>query len=182
MENPTCVILGEENSQNCDVTTIVNNITIQNDYIQDPTLPSLLETYDKSFEEAADLSLHPIITENGTIEHEKSKKIRKCKCGSLTHSRCTHRYCILNPLNSKHKRFIGIANKIVGSKGLRSMLESSNDPKCKYKNFSEPEPCIDDDETNKAVPVQVPKPVLVQTQNENETNESVPVLYRCQFL
>ena len=47
------------------------------------------------------------------------------------------------------------------------MLESSNAPKPKYKNCSEPEPCIDDDETNKLVPV--------QTQNEDETNESVPV-------
>ena len=168
VDNPTCVILGEENSQNCEVTTIVNNITIQNDNIRDPTLPNLLQTYDKALEEAADLSLHPIITENETIEHEKSKKIRKCKCGSLTHSRRTHRDCILNPLNSKHKAFKGIANKIVGSKGLRSMLESSNDPKPKYKNRSEPELCIDDDdETSKSVPV--------QTQNENETNDSVPV-------
>ena len=90
VDNPTYVILGEENSQNCEVTTIANNITIQNDAIQDPVLPSCLETYDKALEEAIDLSLHPIITKNETIEHEKSKKIKKCKCGSLSHSRRSH--------------------------------------------------------------------------------------------
>ena len=64
VENPMCVILEEKNSQNCEVTAIINKITIKNDNIQNPTLPSLLETYDKALEEAADLSLHHIITKN----------------------------------------------------------------------------------------------------------------------
>ena len=77
VENPTHVVVGEENSQNCEVTTVINNITIQNDSIQNPKLPSLLETYDKALEEAADLSLHPVININETIEHVKSKKKSK---------------------------------------------------------------------------------------------------------
>ena len=59
-----------DNSQNCEVNTIVNNISIQNDDIQNPTLTSLPEN---TLEEAAELSFHPLITKNETFENEQSQ-------------------------------------------------------------------------------------------------------------
>ena len=45
VENHTCVIVGDDNSQNCEVDILfVNKFSIRNDNIQNPTLPNLLET------------------------------------------------------------------------------------------------------------------------------------------
>ena len=46
VETPKHIIVGEDYNLNCAVYTIVNNSLIQNDDIQNPTQPSLLETYD----------------------------------------------------------------------------------------------------------------------------------------
>ena len=46
LKNPTFFIVTEDNSRDSGVNIIINNISIQNDDIQNPTLPSLLETYD----------------------------------------------------------------------------------------------------------------------------------------
>ena len=125
------IIFGEDNRKNCEVNTIVNNISIQNDDIQNPTLPSLLEIY---VEEAAKISLYPIITRTETFEYEKYKKIKKYKCGLKSHIRHRHRDYPLNPINSKHSYFRGTGVKVVGSKSLRRMLDSSNLQKSKLKN------------------------------------------------
>ena len=141
----------EQNLHQCERFEIVN-ISIQNSDIQNPTLPSLLEIY---VEEAAKISLYPIITRTETFEYEKYKKIKKYKCGLKSHIRHRHRDYPLNPINSKHSYFRGTGVKVVGSKSLRRMLDSSNLQKSKLKHQWELDPCINDNEykMNELVPI-----------------------------
>ena len=51
----------------------------------------------------------------------------------MNHLRCSYRDCPLYPINSNHSRFRGTGVRIVGAKGLRSTLESSNSQKPNLK-------------------------------------------------
>ena len=170
VEDVTCMVVDEASTSTFDITPIRMNFFTKNDDRTDPVLQSPCQTYDKAIVEAAGISLDPIITENGGLQEQSKKGVKKCKCGSESHFRRSHKDCPLNPKNCRYQtHFKGSGTKIIGSKGLKRMLKKQDNKT--YKNRSEPDPCIEsDDEESDTEPVPGLVPVLVIPNTNTEKN------------